>query len=60
VWATDSLANQVDTVIPATSAVAFNNLSSCGAHPHDGLNQDPTGNMWWDEEFDNALGEAIP
>lgn len=60
VWATDSLANQVDTILPSTGAVALNNLSSCGAHPHDGLNHDPSGAFWWDEEFDNALGEAMP
>lgn len=60
VWVTDSLANQIDTIVPANGAVNAYGLSTCGAHPHDGLNQAPNGNFWWDEEFDNALGEAIP
>jgi hypothetical protein len=35
-------------------------LSSCGAHPHDGLGLDGTGSVWLDEEFANAIGELIP
>ena len=38
----------------------MNTLSSCGAHPHDGLALDGAGNVWFDEEFANAIGELIP
>ncbi len=57
VWVTDALASQVGVLTPATGAATFYSLSSCGSHPHDGLNQDPQGTIWWDEEFDNALGD---
>jgi hypothetical protein len=29
----------------------------CNAHPHDGLNVDGPGTVWFDEEFANAIGE---
>jgi hypothetical protein len=29
-------------------------------HTHDGLNLDPALHVWWDEEFNNALGELTP
>jgi hypothetical protein len=35
-------------------------LSNCGAHPHDGLSVDSGGNVWFDEEFANVIGELIP
>jgi hypothetical protein len=37
----------------------MSSLSNCGAHPHDGLNLDGAGNVWWDEEFADAIGELI-
>ncbi|HEX8996405.1 MAG TPA: hypothetical protein VF812_10275, partial [Ktedonobacterales bacterium] len=60
VWATDSIAAQVDDLALSTKAVAYYALSSCGVHPHDGLNHDPAGDLWWDNEFANALGELTP
>jgi hypothetical protein len=56
IWPDDSLSNQVGTYTPATNQFALDNLT-CGVHPHDGLNLDPTLHVWWDEEFNNSLGE---
>jgi len=60
VWVTDALQSQVIALTPSTDATSVTQLSSCGAHPHDGLNHDPSSDIWWDEEFANALGEWIP
>jgi streptogramin lyase len=59
IWLDDSLSAQVGEFDPTTSQFALNNLSNCGAHPHDGLNLDSFSppHVWWDEEFANALGE---
>jgi streptogramin lyase len=57
IWFSDSLASQVGSFAPSNRAFTFYQLSSCGAHPHDGLNIDPSNHVWWDEEFSNALGE---
>jgi len=57
IWFSDSLASQVGGFVPASGTFTMYQMSSCGAHPHDGLNSDPAGHIWWDEEFINALGE---
>jgi streptogramin lyase len=57
IWFSDSLASQVGNFVPATGVFTFRAMSSCGAHPHDGLNVDPSNHIWWDEEFINALGK---
>jgi streptogramin lyase len=59
IWLDDSLAGQVGAYNPATNQFALDNLS-CGVHPHDGLEQDSALRVWWDEEFNNALGELTP
>jgi streptogramin lyase len=56
IWLDDSLSNQVGVYNAATNQFTLDNLS-CGVHPHDGLNLEPTLHVWWDEEFNNALGE---
>jgi streptogramin lyase len=60
VWFDNSLTAQVASFSPASAAFAMNTLSNCGAHPHDGLTLDAQGNVWFDEEFANAIGELIP
>src|SRR3984893_3865013 len=60
VWFDNSLTAQVGSFNPSNNTFAMTSLSNCGAHPHDGLNVDGAGNVWWDEEFANALGELIP
>src|SRR5207249_3815976 len=55
-----SLTAQVGSFNPSNSTFAMTSLSNCGAHPHDGLNLDGAGNVWFDEEFANAIGELIP
>jgi streptogramin lyase len=57
IWFDDSLSSQVGSYNPATGQFALANLSNCNAHPHDGLNLDSALQVWWDEEFNNALGE---
>jgi streptogramin lyase len=59
IWLDDSLSNQVGAYNPATNQFALANLK-CGVHPHDGLNLDPALHAWWDEEFNNALGQLTP
>src|SRR6266487_2014105 len=39
---------------------SFSLTKSPGDHPHDGLNVDSQNSVWFDEEFANKLGEAIP
>jgi streptogramin lyase len=60
IWFDNSLTAQVGSFSLASKAFAMNTLSSCGAHPHDGLAVDGAGNVWFDEEFANAMGELIP
>jgi streptogramin lyase len=60
VWFDNSLTAQVGSFSPSSNAFAMNTLSNCGAHPHDGLGLDGLGNVWFDEEFANAVGELIP
>jgi streptogramin lyase len=60
VWLDNSLTAQVGSFSPATGTFAMNTLSDCGAHPHDGLSLDAAGNVWFDEEFANAIGELVP
>jgi streptogramin lyase len=57
IWLDDSLSNRVGAYNPATNQFALANLK-CGVHPHDGLNLDPALHVWWDEEFNNALGQV--
>jgi streptogramin lyase len=57
IWLDDSLSNRVGAYNPATNQFALTNLK-CGVHPHDGLNLDPVLHVWWDEEFNNALGQV--
>jgi hypothetical protein len=59
IWLDDSLSNQVGAYTPATNQFALVNVR-CGVHTHDGLNLDPALHVWWDEEFNNALGELTP
>src|SRR5205085_12582160 len=49
IWLDDTLSNQVGVYNPAAHQFTLDNLS-CGVHPHDGLNLDPTLHVWWDEE----------
>jgi streptogramin lyase len=58
-WIDNSLTAQVGSFTPATRAFDLNTLSSCGVHPHDGISLDAAGNVWFDEEFANALGEVV-
>jgi sugar lactone lactonase YvrE len=60
VWLDNSLTAQVGSFNPSTGAFSMTTLSDCGAHPHDGLNLDSAGNVWFDEEFANAIGRLIP
>src|SRR6202011_5871642 len=55
IWFSDSIASQIGSFVPSSLAFTFYTLSSCGAHPHDGVNIDPVNEIWWDEEFANAL-----
>jgi streptogramin lyase len=60
VWLDNSLTAQIGSFTPATGTFAMNTLSDCNAHPHDGLSLDSVGNVWFDEEFANAIGELVP
>ena len=60
VWLDNSLTAQVGSFDPSTGIFALNTLSNCNAHPHDGLSLDAAGNVWFDEEFGNAIGELVP
>jgi hypothetical protein len=59
IWLDDSLANQVGAFSPGTGTFTLFNLA-CGVHPHDGLNLHGSSQVWWDEEFANALGMLKP
>src|SRR4029077_2002895 len=49
VWIDNSLTAQVGSFNPSSHVFSLTNLSNCGAHPHDGLNLDGSGNVWFDE-----------
>jgi len=57
VWFDNSLTAQVGSFTPSTGTFAMTTLSDCNAHPHDGLSLDSAGNVWFGEEFANAIGE---
>ena len=59
-WLDNSLTSEVGSFDPSNDNFAMNTLSDCNAHPHDGLNVDPAGRVWFDEEFANAIGELTP
>ena len=59
VWFDNSLTAQVGSFDPVGSSFAMRSLTSCSAHPHDGLSLDAAGNVWFDEEFANAIGELV-
>jgi streptogramin lyase len=59
IWLDNSLTGQVGSFTPSTGTFAMTTLIDCG-HPHDGLNVDSDGHVWFDEEFTNELGEMIP
>jgi len=57
VWFDNSLTAQVGSFTPSTGTFDTTTLSDCNAHPHDGLSLDSAGNVWFGEEFANAIGE---
>jgi streptogramin lyase len=57
VWFDDSLSAQVGSFTPSTGTFGMTTLSDCNGHPHDGLSLDSAGNVWFGEEFANAIGE---
>src|SRR5919109_2921809 len=59
VWLDNSLTAQVGSFTPSTGSFNMHTLGDCGAHPHDGLSLDASGNVWFDEEFANAIGELV-
>jgi streptogramin lyase len=59
VWFDNSLTAQVGSFTPSAGTFVMTTLSNCGAHPHDGLGLDTAGDVWFAEEFGNALGELI-
>ena len=59
VWFDNSLSAQVGSFTPSGNTFGMTSLSNCSAHPHDGLSVDAAGNVWFDEEFANAIGELV-
>jgi streptogramin lyase len=59
VWFDDSLSADIGSFTPSSGAFAMNALSDCNAHPDDGLAVDGRGNVWFSEEFVNAIGKLI-
>jgi hypothetical protein len=59
VWFDNALTSEVGSFSPSTNAFTMNTLSDCGAHPHDGLRLDGSGNVWFDEQFVDAIGQLI-
>ncbi len=55
VWLTDSLSGEVGYFDAQPQAFTLWQLNGCDAHSHDGLSLDPTGRVWWTDEFSNAL-----
>jgi virginiamycin B lyase len=58
-WLDNSLTAQVGSFSPSTGTFAMTTLDRCSAHPHDGVSVDLAGNVWFDEEFANAIGELV-
>ncbi|MBV8949432.1 MAG: hypothetical protein JOZ99_01045 [Actinobacteria bacterium] len=58
IWITDSLQN-VFAAVPVTGSGVFTFFNAPHSHPHDGMNVDSQNRVWFDEEFGNALAEAI-
>jgi streptogramin lyase len=56
-WFDNSLTAQIGSFTPSTGTFDITTLSDCNSHPHDGLSLDSAGNVWFGEEFANALGE---
>jgi streptogramin lyase len=54
------LTAQVGAFNPTRAHFNLTTLSNCNAHPHDGLSLNGAGDVWFDEEFGNAIGELIP
>jgi hypothetical protein len=59
VWLDNSLTAQVGSFNTSGRTFAMTSLSNCSAHPHDGLDLDAAGNVWFDEQFVNAIGELV-
>jgi streptogramin lyase len=60
VWFDDSLQNVFGSFSPSGGSFTLLNAPTSGGHPHDGLNVDSQGRVWFDEEFANRLAEAGP
>lgn len=60
VWLDDSLTAQVGSFDPQARSFSMITLSDCDAHPHDGLILGAGEDVWFDQEFDSALGELVP
>jgi streptogramin lyase len=58
-WLDNSLSGQVGSFNPRSRTFHLTKLSGCNAHPHDGVLPGQSGNVWFDEEFANSLGELI-
>jgi streptogramin lyase len=54
IWLDDAQQNTVGYF----DGQSFSFINVPGNHPHDGLNVDANGHVWFDEEFSNALGRA--
>jgi streptogramin lyase len=59
VWIDNSLTAQVGSFNVRSRRFSMRTLSNCNAHPHDGLKLGPRRRVWFDEEFENAIGELI-
>jgi streptogramin lyase len=60
VWLDDSLTGQVGSFQLSHDTFRLTKLTGCNDHPHDGLVLGHSGNLWFDEEFANRLGELSP
>ncbi len=58
IWLDDSLRATFGSLPIGGGNFTF--YSSPKSHPHDGLNVDARGRVWFDEEMGNALAEVIP
>jgi virginiamycin B lyase len=56
IWFDDSNLNKFGSIPDTSGAFVFYNAP--GSHPHDGLNVDNQGRVWFDEEFSNAIAET--
>lgn len=59
-WLDDALTSQVGSFDPASATFRMSQLADCNAHPHDGLALGHAGDVWFDEEFADGLGELTP